>query len=277
MSVRIATLMCVYAGDSEELFREALRSILEQRLDPSIESRVYLGVDGQVSAALEHVIEEHADQLFITLRSEVNRGLARTLNALIARLTEEDFIFRMDADDVSLPERYQAQIDHLLAHPEIDILGTAITEIDVTSGEQRKVSFCVGPKDAADNIHRRVPVAHPTVCFRSGVLRTVRGYPVVGTNEDVALWFECLRLGFRFDNLPQSLLHFRISEGFWKRRSYAKSRSEFMCYLRGIYAIDGPFTLKYVFPFLRLCVRLSPIFVNRWAYRSSFRLGGDAP
>ena len=277
MKLRIATLVCVYAGDSAELFGAALRSILEQRFRPGIESRVYLGIDGQVSAALERVIGEHADHLFVTLRCEVNRGLAHTLNALIARLTDEEFVFRMDADDVSLPERYQAQLDHLLTHPEIDILGTAITEIDVTTGEQRKVSFCVGPKDAAARIHRRVPVAHPTVCFRAAVLRAVKGYPVVGTNEDVALWFECMRLGFRFDNLPQSLLHFRISEGFWKRRSYEKARSEFMCYLRGIYAIDGPFTLKYVFPLLRLCVRLSPIFVTRWAYRSSFRLGGDAP
>lgn len=275
MSLPIATLMCVYAGDSPEHFRAALQSIFDQRLRPGVESRIYLGVDGPVSAALEQAILEQSDGLFVVLRSDVNRGLARTLNALIARLTDEEFVFRMDADDLSLPGRFQAQLDYLAAHPEIDILGTAITEVDATTGEERNVSFCVSPQDAARNIHRRVPVAHPTVCFRCGVLRAVRGYPVVGTNEDVALWFECLRLGFKFANLPQSLLRFRISGAFWKRRSCEKAYSELMCYFRGIYSLHGACTPKYVYPVLRLLMRLAPTFVSKWAYRSSFRLGAD--
>ena len=277
MTVPIATLICVYSGDAPELFRAALKSTFNQKMRPGVESRIFLGVDGPISEEIEQVIQQHAEQFFLVDRSAVNRGLAKSLNALIGRLTNEEFIFRMDADDQSLPDRYQTQLDYLVSHPEIDILGTAIIEVDCTTGEERKVGFSRNPQDAIDNMHRRVPVAHPTVCFRRRVLSTVGGYPVAGTNEDVALWFECLRAGFKFDNLSQAHLRFRISEGFWQRRSFKKARSELMCYLRGIYALDGLFTTKYVYPVLRLMVRLAPTALSRWMYRSSLRFGATQP
>lgn len=273
MPLPIATLICVYGGDAPEYFRAALQSTLDQSLRPGIESRIFLGVDGPIPDALEQVIQDYSDQLFVVERSNTNRGLANSLNALISRLTDEEFVFRMDADDLSLPDRYQAQLDYLTTHPEIDILGTAITEVDCVTGEERNVAFCRSPQDAIETIHRRVPVAHPTVCFRRRVLNTVGGYPPAGTNEDVALWFECLRVGFKFDNLKQAYLRFRISETFWRRRSFRKARSEFMCYLRGIYALDGLFTTKFAYPMLRLMVRLAPVSVSRWIYRSTLRLG----
>jgi glycosyltransferase involved in cell wall biosynthesis len=273
MSVAIATLICVYSGDEPDLFRAALQSTIDQRLREGVESRIFLCVDGTISEELHQVIQEYADRLFLIEHSALNRGLANSLNALISRLTDEEFVFRMDADDQSLPDRYQAQLDYLAVHPEIDILGTAITEVDSTTGEERSVGFCRSPQDAIDNIHRRVPVAHPTVCFRRRVLSAVGGYPVAGTNEDVALWFECLRAGFKFDNLAQVHLRFRISEGFWKRRNFSKARSELMCYVRGIYSLNGLFTAKYAYPMLRLMVRLAPTTVSKWLYRSSLRLG----
>ncbi len=274
MKTCIATLMCVYRGDSAELFSLALQSVLSQVLDSDIESRVYVGVDGPVPQAIEDVICAHRDKLFKVLRSSENQGLARTLNCIIEALADEEFVFRMDADDESMPERYNLQLSYLARHPHVDILGTAITEIDSATGEERIVTFSEGPLDAVRNIHRRVPVAHPTVCMRRRVLDEMGGYPVVGTNEDVAMWFACIQRGLKFDNLPQTLLRFRISESFWRRRSVDKAWSEFLCYLRGIRTLDGLFTLKYAFPVLRLLVRLAPTSVSRWAYRSSFRHAG---
>jgi glycosyltransferase involved in cell wall biosynthesis len=277
MCTSIATLICVYAGDAPELFRAALQSIFDQRLSLEVESRIFLGIDGPISEALEEVVQQNADRLFVVERSAVNRGLAKTLNSLINRLTDEEFVFRMDADDQSLPDRYQAQLAYLAAHPEIDILGTAIIEVDCATGKERRVSFCTDPQDAIATIHRRVPVAHPTVCFRRRVLSTVGGYPIAGTNEDVALWFECLRAGFKFDNLAQAHLRFRVSETFWKRRSFKKARSELVCYVSGIYALNGLFTGKYAYPILRLMVRLAPTSVSKWMYGSALRLRNDQP
>lgn len=271
MNTSIATLICVYAGDTPAFFREALDSVLCQQLAPTFESRIYVGVDGPIQPELARVVDEYATRLFLVYRATFNQGLATTLNELLHRLGDEEFLFRMDADDVSLPNRYQTQLDYLTTHPTIDILGTAITEFSTISGEEHVVHFCVGPEDAAASIHKRVPVAHPTVCFRRRVFQEISGYPTVGTNEDIALWFECIRHGFSFDNVPQSLLRFRISPTFWKRRSLKKARSEFLCYVHGIRSLHGVCTIRYMYPLIRLLFRLAPTFVSKWAYGSSFR------
>lgn len=271
MTTAIATLLAVYAGDDADALGAAIDSTLAQNLPPEIESRLYIGVDGPLPAPLEQILARYASHCTLVLRSPVNRGLARTLNGLIERLADEAFVFRMDADDISLPGRYRAQLEHLAAHPQVDIVGTAITEFDPLTGSERVVRFAKNPADAVARIHQRVPVAHPSVCFRRRVFKVVKGYPLAGTNEDIALWFECLKRGMVFDNVDASLLRFRISKQFWQRRGGAKARSEFMSYVRGIHALHGAWTWRYVAPLARLALRLSPAFVSRWAYRRAFR------
>lgn len=264
-SVRVATLMCVYGGDRPQAFEEALLSVLGQELDAEVESRLYLGVDGPLQAAVEEVIRRHAGHIHKIVRSPENRGLAATLNALIASLEDEQFVFRMDADDRCHPSRYRTQLAHLARHETVDILGTDIVEVDETTGARRVVQFPGGSEDDALGIARRVPVAHPTVCFRRSVLDRMGGYPLSTGNEDIALWFACLREGFRFDNVRQPLLEFRITAGFWKRRSLQKAFRELVCYARGIWATN-PWTWRYVFPCARFGMRLAPRWVSQLAY-----------
>jgi glycosyltransferase involved in cell wall biosynthesis len=270
-SLPFATLIAVYRQDDPALFRAALLSTLSQVVESHQQSRVYLGIDGPINEALERVVSEFEPQIFCIYRSEVNKGLAATLNALIVRLKDEAFVFRMDADDLSLPGRYAAQLAYLDAHPEVDILGTAITEADSASGQERLVRFARDHRDALASIHLRVPVAHATVCFRRRVFDLVQGYPERGTNEDIALWFKCLKAGLRFGNLPQSYLRFHISENFWKRRSLQKAFMELRCYLAGIHTLFGLFTWRYAAPFARFVIRLAPTAVSRWVYASPLR------
>lgn len=272
----IATLLCVYAGDRAELFSAALQSIIDQTLGPEIESRIYLGVDGPLPPALADAVQAVEGRLFQVTRSPARQGLAATLNGLLERLQDEPFVFRMDADDVALPQRYARQLAHMLLHPDIDVLGTAITEFDELTGAERTVRFASGPEDALAQLHRRVPVAHPTVCIRRRVFDRLPRYPENGSNEDLGLWFACALQGFRFDNLPESLLRYRISASFWQRRSLEKAGSELRCYLRGIYALRGPWTLAYAFPLLRFALRLMPTPLARWAYNSARLRGGAA-
>jgi hypothetical protein len=271
----VATLICVYARDEPAAFCAAVRSVLDQDLPEGVVSRIYLGVDGPLSPALAEAVAALEPMLFLVHRSAQNQGLARMLNTLIARLQGEAFVFRMDADDLSLPQRYRSQLAHLLAHPDIDILGTAMTERDEASGRTRVVRFAAGPAEALARMHWRVPVAHPTVCMRARVLALAGGYPVKGTNEDVAMWFLCASLGLRFDNLPEPLLLYRVAPDFWRRRGLRKARSELACYLRGIFRLRGPFTLDYAVPVMRFGLRLMPTSVSRWAYNLPWRRGGS--
>lgn len=265
----VGVLMALYRGDRADLFERALVSILVQELPAAHTLRVYLGIDGAIPAELEAVVQTYASRLHRISRSEVNVGLAATLNRLISLHEDEAFFFRMDADDVSLPLRFSAQLDYLRQHPDIDVLGTAIWEC-TCEGTRRLIRFASGPEDARRRIDRRVPVAHPTVCMRKRVLDAVGHYPDRRGNEDIAMWFACMEQGFKFDNLSEAYLEFTVNSGFWKRRSVEKAFSECRSYVEGIWRLDG-FTWRYVFPLARLAIRLSPAWLSKQLYASRLR------
>ncbi len=268
--INIAVLISVYRNDNSELFYNALQSIINQKLPANFVTRIYLGVDGPIDSELESVIECSKGHIYYTLRSLSNIGLAAILNKLIQHLNNETLIFRMDSDDISMPDRFISQINFLNDHPDVDIVGTDIIEIDVVSNIQRIVSFAIDHDDAIRKIPLRVPVAHPTVCFRRHVFSLVPQYPHINGNEDIAMWFACINKGLRFGNVHTPLLKFTINQNFWSRRSFSKSVSEFHCYCFGIWKMHK-LTWLYIFPFIRLLVRLSPQWVSKFLYYSKIR------
>lgn len=270
--IALAVIIATYYRDDPALLDTALRSVLDQQLPNDYSVHIYLGIDGPLSVELEAVVERISPQIHRIVRSELNEGLAATLNKLIREIEDEAFVFRMDADDVSLPHRFQQQLDFLEKNPNIDIVGTDIIEWNRTTGHRRIVAFAFDHDEAVRKISRRVPVAHPTVCFRRRVFSAVQQYPAVSGNEDIAMWFQCLKNNLRFGNVHEPLLQFTIDEKFWARRSFGKAFSEFKCYVRGIWHLNG-FTWQYAFPIARLLVRLSPKWVSQFLYRTSARGG----
>ncbi|MGI4842051.1 MAG: glycosyltransferase [Janthinobacterium lividum] len=268
--MNVAVIMSVYFREVPAMLSRALDSILNQQLAADVRVKIYLGVDGPVSEELERVIQTYQDRLHRVIRFTKNRGLAPVLNDLIGALEGEELIFRMDTDDVSYPHRFQRQIAFLNANPEVDILGTSIVEVLEGSEERRVVHFSRTTENARQSIARGVPVAHPTVCFRSTVFDTIGGYPVVKNNEDIALWFECLRHGFRFHNLREPLYEFTVNKDFLRRRGFEKAFSEFVVYAKGIWLVHG-LTLDYFYPLARFMLRLAPRYVQQLAYGSRLR------
>jgi len=262
--------MAIYANDDATLLERALESVLTQSLPEDVEIRLYMGIDGPIDSELENVVQRFASRIFKISRSDINIGLAATLNRLISMRSDEAFFFRMDADDVSLPGRFSTQLEYFDSNPLIDILGTDIIEVQTETGTRRIVKFCQSPEDARRMIAKRVPVAHPSVCIRARVFDKLGGYPTRRGNEDIAMWFECMKSGFVFDNVPSPLLLFTVGPTFWMRRGYAKAFSEFACYLRGIRDLDGV-TWRYVFPIARLALRLSPPALSKWMYGTGLR------
>lgn len=268
----VAVLMCVYHRDCPDRFRLAVQSILSQVVDSNTHVRVMLGIDGQLPSGLNRIVDEYAPKMHSLVYNEHQIGLGPTLNRLIECLTDEQYVFRMDADDYSCPNRISRQLQFMEANPDIDILGSAITECDARTGRRQVVRFASSPDEARTMICRRVPVAHPTVCFRRRVFDYVPGYPCRSWNEDIAMWFACVRAGLKFSNLDEPLLDFTVDENFFRRRGIRKALSEFACYVQGIYSLWG-FNWRLVYPLLRFCMRVSPAPVKRIAYRGPWREG----
>lgn len=267
----VAVIMSVYVKESPELFARAVESILGQEVDDGVGVRVYLGVDGPVGHELDEMIKRYEDRLYKTVRFERNRGLAPVLNDLILELEDEEFVFRMDTDDVSYKNRFQRQLKFLAEHPGVDILGTSIVEVVEGLQSRRVVHFSrESERSARRYIARGVPVAHPTVCFRRSVFHKIGGYPIVRNNEDIALWFLCLRNGLKFENLREPLYEFTVNKDFLGRRGFDKAFTEFVVYSKGIWLLHG-FTVDYFFPLARFVLRLLPRYIQEIAYGSKLR------
>jgi len=147
------------------------------------------------------------DHRIVLIENEKNLGLTKSLNKGIT-VAKGDFIARMDADDISLPERFEKQISYLENHPEIGVCGSIIDYM----GDRKGVKYY--PEKYEDMyLFLESPFAHPTVMIRKNVLSMTRGYDEeFEVSQDYALWTELYAKGVKFYNFQSPLLHYRVSE-----------------------------------------------------------------
>jgi glycosyltransferase involved in cell wall biosynthesis len=149
------------AYNAEKYLGEAIESILNQ----SFQDFEFLIFNDGSTDATKEIIDRYNDSRIIAYHSNVNQGYVHWLNEGI-KLAKGQYIARMDADDISLPERFQLQYDYMETHPEIGVCGSQIEIIG--SGELVKKPF-------TDNDIRwwffiGNPIAHPVVMIRKEVL-----------------------------------------------------------------------------------------------------------
>jgi glycosyltransferase involved in cell wall biosynthesis len=263
----VAVLLAVCSNDNPAYFKIALESVLDQDTDAEI--RIYLGIDGPISVALQKVIDELHPRLYKIIRNNNDAGLSNVLNELINNLSDEVYIFRMDADDVSLRERFETQINFMDEHPEVDVCGSAIIETDFTD-YSKIIGYPLLHEQIKGVIHRRNPLAHPTICFRRKVLLH-ESYPEkYKVNQDLALWGTLLHKGYRFANLKEPLLLYRSTDVHIKRSRVEVSTTELEIYKDIIKKLKlNP--LLIVFPYLRYFFRLLPSKIQKYIYQSFLR------
>ncbi|AUV87428.1 hypothetical protein C1N50_15290 [Vibrio campbellii] len=264
IKMKCAFLICIYRNDNVEHLKEALFSVRSAAEKAGNEARIYIHVDGEVSQ--EHLVVVDSCNPYKVVKSEKNVGLAIGLNKLIANLEGEDYIFRMDADDICCRDRISLQLDYMEDNPEVDLVGGAIDEF---VGD---IANVVAHRDYPDvalasYLPKGSPFAHVTVCFRGGFFDKFGCYPTdYPLNEDIALWGEALINGAVGHNIPSTLVQVRM-DGAYSRRTLKKAKSELKVYLRICNKLK-------VFPFIPLArfgFRLMPVSLVGVFYRSSLR------
>jgi glycosyltransferase involved in cell wall biosynthesis len=147
----------------------------------------------------------------IRLIHEPAAGIARALNTGLAN-TSASLIARMDADDVSHPERLSRQVPFMHEHPEIGVLGTRTrfeTTVARSSGMRWFVDWQNSILDPHEHYVKRfvdAPLAHPTVMFRRELVERFGGYSTAPLPEDHELWLRWMHNGVGFAKLPEELL-----------------------------------------------------------------------
>lgn len=268
----ISVLMSVYKSEKAEHLNRSLRSVWDdQTLKPN---QVVLIVDGPVGDDLWEVIHtwegKHGGILSL-VQNEENLGLTKSLNKGLQHVTS-DLIARADSDDISLPSRFERQLDYFEHHPDIDILGGSIQEFNEKNECLNIRHYPLTHEQACKYILKASPLAHPSVMMRKKIFdEGIRYNENYRTSQDVALWFDAMMAGYRIANLDEIILLFRHSSDVYKRRGHAKAWNEFKIYMKGIYRMKGVFTWNYAFPISRLVFRMMPDCVIRTVYQSNMR------
>lgn len=220
--MEFSVLLPVCQKDPPEYFKKALESVsLNQTLKPN---QIVIVKDGPVPEKITQIIgtlQKRLPEITFSVISKPKRtGLADALNSGL-RACKYEWIARMDSDDISLPDRFQKQIDYLKAHTDIDVLGGAIAEFMHVPGDIRSYrSVCLKHKGIAAMAKHRSPMNHVSVMYSKIAVERAGGYSTrYGKLEDYKLWVDLMMNGARFANLKDILVFVRIGNGFVKRRS----------------------------------------------------------
>lgn len=214
-----SVLMSVYKKDSPVFLAEALKSIYDDQTRKPDE--IVVVMDGPVTLELQSVLEEFRkgkEEIVKYYPQEQNRGLGEALRIGSSNCSG-DYIFRMDSDDVSAPERFERQIQYVEEHPEIDALGTDIAEFKESIQEKERIRSCPAKhEDIVKMGKKRNPMNHVSACIKKEALESCGGYETLILLEDYYLWLKMIANGRKLANLNEPLVHVRIGNGFDSKR-----------------------------------------------------------
>ena len=268
----IAVILPVYKKDKVGYLNKAIEGILYQSYR---DIHLFVGVDGPVGDDLRDYLEMQERQCRVSIEwFPENRGLACVLNDLLDICFKDgyEYIARMDADDISMPDRIEKQIAYLETHPEIDVVGGAIEEIDENGDSRNKtIIYPETPETCRAFFAKRNPHAHPAVLFRKSFFNKLNGKkyrPEYRQNQDTMLWYDGMMAGTKHANIPDVVLKFRMTDSLFKKRrnGWAFAKKQFTDRLMINRGLRYGFMAD-VYGFAMFCLLVSPAWVKKIAYR----------
>ena len=265
--MNFSVLLSVYSREDPCFLTSALESIWDlQTVKPS---EIVIVKDGPLTPELDKVIntfQKNAPCQIVSL--EINQVLGVDLVRGVIHCKNE-YIARMDSDDIALPNRFEKQMVFMSSHPEIDICGGMIQEF--LESPDQPTGLRVLPEDA-DAIYSfmkfRCPFNHMTVCFKKDVVVKAGNYQTLHGYEDYWLWARILQSGGKGANLPDVLVYARTGNNMLARRrgwKLCKSEIELARRFHKIGVFSFPEMLRNII--LRSGVRLLPASVLKIAYK----------
>jgi glycosyltransferase involved in cell wall biosynthesis len=219
----------------------------------------------ELDAVVSRFKEAH-EELHI-VRLPQNQGLGLALKEGLTHC-HYDIVARMDSDDISKPQRFSREMTWLETHPETDIVGCWTDEFADESGKVISTRRLPENHEALLQFSRyRNPMNHPTVMFRKAAVMEAGNYQHCELFEDYDLWARMIQQGYRFHNLPVSLLWFRLTDQPFSQRGgfgYIAKELHFQRHLheKGYISL-GRMGLNML---MRTLVRLVPWWWRKYSY-----------
>ena len=259
---RISVIMGIYNCASTLV--EALDSLMAQTYQGF---KVIMCDDGSSDDTYQVAEKYAADHpgYFVLIRNDRNMGLNYTLNHCLEH-ADTEYVARMDGDDISMPTRFEKEINFLDQHLEFAIVSTPMVYFDEQGefgrgsggGEATKRAFIYG-----------TPHCHAPCMVRLEAYKAVGGYsvsPRLLRVEDYHLWLKMYALGYRGYNLDECLYAMRDDRNAMARRTWKGSINEMNVHLLACRKLKLP--LKgYIYSFFPILKQMLPRFIYLYFHK----------
>lgn len=206
--------MSVY--NSEKYLSEAIESVLNQ----TYRNFEFIIVnDGSQDNSLDIIQKYQNKDHRIILIDRENKGLPYSLNEGIS-IARGEYIARMDADDICIPERFEKQLQYMQEH-NLDICGSFVETFSNNLTQQ--YSYPINDTDIKFTLLFYCCLAHPSVLIRKEVFDKIQYNINYKQAQDYQLWVDASKKQFVFGNIPEVLLQYRVHN---EQMTISKSQSQ---------------------------------------------------
>ena len=267
-----SVLMSVYKKEKAEYLKTSIKSMMNQSVPTN---DFVLICDGSLTQELNEVINDAQRQYgekIRVVRFEKNGGLGHALQVGVKEC-KNAIIARMDSDDISNPYRCEKELEVLMNHPEISIVGSVIEEFSTTPDIVDAKRVVPETNDEIISFSKtRNPFNHPSVMYRKEAVLKAGNYSNVRYMQDYYLWIDMLIAGMKGYNIQESLVWMRADSNLFKRRSgkiYVQIQIELFKKMYDAGYITKVEYLKSVF--IRVCSALAPNKIRQFMFKKILR------
>ncbi|WP_336844522.1 glycosyltransferase [Providencia rettgeri] len=269
--IDVSVIFTVYSRANIELFRKALKSILDQTTPPRF---IIIVCDGCSTNPFEDIAKNlltlNAKCQLKLFSYDENKGPGFARHYGIQRCTTE-YIAIMDSDDISLPDRLQLQYNFMEKNPDISVVGGYIKET-----QNKKTLFIrevpLHHHDILETIKTKSPINNVTAFMRRTDYLETGGYPSLRSSEDYCLWVKFISLEKKLANIQQCLVDVEFDDSALGRRSGITHFKNDLYTQNSLYKSKIINKYEYIGNYIKyLSFRLMPIPIKKLIYRFLLR------
>ena len=213
-NIKISVVMAVYNG--EKYLRAAIDSILHQTC-PNFE---FIIIDDCSTDNTANILKSYTDHRIQVVRNEKNLRLPASLNKGL-KIARGKYIARMDADDISMPDRFEKQVKYLEAHQDVAVIGGSF-QVFNEIGENLYINKAYCDEMLDKYYLLPSPIGHPTAMLRQS-MTVDEGFfydEKYTSAQDYDLWLRIAKK-HKINNIPDVVLKYRVHTNI-----ISKKRSE---------------------------------------------------
>lgn len=194
------------AFNAEKYIAKAIESVLQQ----SFENFEFIILNDGSSDATTQIVQQFNDSRIRLINLPENQGLVKARNRLVEE-AKGRYIAFLDADDIALPNRLEVQVN-FLNRDSADLCGGACYSLYESSGKIKSSKERYTDADIKALLTISSPLCNPAVMGKAEMFK--RHPYCIGKDyaEDYSLWSELALAGYRFANLKEKLISYRIHD-----------------------------------------------------------------